>query len=44
MAREDPVHDTSGDVLAVSIGQSLYDSIFEMAHIYWTKCEAAALS
>ena len=40
VAREDPVYETSGDVLAVSIDQSLYDSIFEMAHIYWSKCEA----
>jgi hypothetical protein len=31
-------------VLAVSIDQFLYDSIFEMAHIYWNKCEAAAWS
>jgi hypothetical protein len=43
VAREDPVHGTSGELLAVSIGQFLYDSIFEMAHIYWTKCEASAL-
>lgn len=44
VAREDPGHGTSGDVLSVSIDQYLYDSIFEMAHIYWTKCEAVAWS
>lgn len=44
VAREDPAHGTSGDVLAVSIDQFLYDSIFEMAHIYWAKCEAIALA
>jgi hypothetical protein len=44
VAREDSVRDTSGDVLAANIDQFLYDSIFEMASTYWTKCEATALS
>lgn len=44
VACEDPVHDTSHGVLAVSIDQSTYDSIFELAHMYWARCETVPLS
>ena len=40
MAREYQSPEIFGDVLAVAIDSFVYDSLFEMALIYWIQCDA----
>jgi hypothetical protein len=39
VAREYQARETSGELIIVAVEQAIYDPLFEMSHIYWTKCE-----